>query len=334
MAKTINESRKVTVNVPKDSDNCGKRSGTCGGNTETDETVQVDCPGTGVSTLETIPPNPCIIDPTRAARPFSLPRGFSLPKTLVLFKAMFSMDISCSIKRVRRHILRRLHTVRVTLGAFRHFVCTNLIDTVMLDLWHSDSQDFESCSLKRSLYSLHQQRVQNSGAVGSSRPRSQRRRRDELGFQLIIEAPPEIVVPTLAAGKFGILKIFHSQGFSIEAKTRCSTTLQQRVCVCHPEICQFARGDVGSNFAEIRGQKIAGQAAKDGSPVRASWFDSRREVKGLVYGTPAGQNSSTWYPFLDGRIKLYLVSQKNTQIMNINRQSCYDDDTLNFTGRF
>lgn len=25
-----------------------------------------------------------------------------------------------------------------------------------------------------------------------------------------------------------------------------------------------------------------------------------RKVKGLVYGTPAGQNSSTWYPFLDG----------------------------------
>lgn len=57
---------------------------------------------------------------------------------------------------------------------------------------------------------------------------------------------------------------------------------------------------LGANFPEIRGQKIAEQAAKDGSPVRASWFDSRQEVKGLVYGTPAGQNSSTWYPFLDG----------------------------------
>ena len=68
-------------------------AGTCGGNTETDETVQVDCPGTGVSTLETIPPNPCIIDPTRVARPFSLPRGFSLLKTWVYYVPLSRMHV-------------------------------------------------------------------------------------------------------------------------------------------------------------------------------------------------------------------------------------------------
>lgn len=65
--------------------------------------------------------------------------------------------------------------------------------------------------------------------------------------------------------------------------------------------CRMSQWDAIEKFqCEIRGKKShADQAAKDGSLARATRRFAAK-VKGLVYGTPAGQNSSTWYPFLDG----------------------------------